>query len=93
MDGKKVTDYQFLIKIIADAEESLLEYQAKFEAMIEIVLERDLIDYPALKLHVYIRELNDSIDRSLRLTEDLTSALNRIISLLMNSGTGVTILS
>ncbi len=27
---------------------------AKVEVMVEMVLEKDLIDYPALKLHVYL---------------------------------------
>lgn len=86
MDQKKVTDYLFLIKCLIDSQEALLEYHARVEAMAEMVLENDLIDYPALKVHVYLRELRTSVSRATCSTKDMISALNRITTLLMYSG-------
>ena len=50
-----------------------------------MVLEKDLVDYPALKLHVYVRELNDSVKRAVFFTEDILDILKRITTLLMAS--------
>ncbi len=85
MDHSKLSDYLFLIKHVVDSQEALLEYQSKVEFMIEMVLAKDLIDYPTLKLHVFFRALSDSVGRAVSFTEDLMSALNRITTLLMNS--------
>ncbi len=85
MDQEKVTDYLFLIKRVIDSQETLLEYQSKLESIVEMTLERDLIDYLAMKLHVYLRALSDSIGGAVSFTEDLIAALNKISTLLMNS--------
>lgn len=86
MGHSKVSDYLLLIKYLVDSQESLLEYQMKVEAMVEMALKRDLIDYPTLKLHVYLRALGDSVGSAISFTEDLMRALNKITSLLMESG-------
>ncbi len=86
MDQKKLTDYLFLIKHLIDSQEALLEYQTRVELMVEMVLANDLIDYPDLKLHVYLRELSDAVGRATCITEDVMGALNEITTLLMNSG-------
>ncbi len=84
MDHSKLSDYLFLIKHLVDSQETLLEYQSKVESMVQLVLERDLIDYPALKLHVFINELSDSVERAIYVTDDIMSALNGITNFLMD---------
>lgn len=74
-----------LIKHVIDSQEPLLEYQTRVETMVEMVLAKDLIDYPALKLHIYLSALSDSVSRAIGLSEDLMGTLNRITTLLMNS--------
>lgn len=83
MDQKKVTDYLFLIKYPVDSQETLLEYQCKVDAMLEMVLARDLMDHPELKLRSYMWALSDAIGRAKSFSEDLMGALNRITTLLI----------
>jgi hypothetical protein len=78
--------YLLLIKHLVNSQETLLEYQTKVEAMVEMVLAKDLIDYPTLKLHTYLWALSDVVGKAKSLSEDLMSALNRITTLLMHSG-------
>ena len=88
MDQKKLADYLFLIKYLAESQEVLLEYQTRVEAIIQLVVGNDLIDYPALKLHLYLRELSDSVERAVFLTEDVMGTLHRISNLMTcNRGT------
>ncbi len=82
MDHSKLSDYLFLIKHLVNSQETLFEYQSKVESMVQLVLERDLIDYPALKLHVFINELSDSVERAIYVTDDIMSALNGITNFL-----------
>ena len=85
MDQNRVTDYLLLIKHLVDSQETLLEYHTKVEAMVEMVLAKDLIDYPTLKLHTYLWALSDVVGKAKSLSEDLMCALNKITSFLMNA--------
>lgn len=82
MDHNKVTDYLALMKLLIDSQVALLNYQTKVEALFEMVLQKDLIDYPSLKLHVYLRALGDSVGSAISFTDDIMEALSIITTLL-----------
>ncbi len=86
MDQKKLADYLFLIKYLSESQEVLLEYQTRIDAIVQLVVGNDLIDYPALKLHLYLRELSDSVERAVFLSEDVMSTLHRISNLMASKG-------
>ncbi len=86
MDKCKVSDYVLLMKQLVDSQEVLLEYHIKVEAMVEMALAKDLIDYPALKLHTYLWALSDLVGKAKSYNEDIISTLNNIVTLLTNLG-------
>ena len=86
MDQKKVSDYLFLIKCLTDSQEALLHYHSKVEIMVETVIAHDLIDYPTLKIHLYLKELRGTVAKATYITKDMISALNMVTTLLMYAG-------
>jgi hypothetical protein len=80
MDQNKVTDYLLLIKGLIDSQESLLEYHSKIEAMVEMALAKDLINYSAGKLHDYLWVVNDLVGKAKELNRELLDMHTRVMA-------------
>ncbi len=64
------------------SQEALLEYHAKIEAMVEMMLAKDLLDYPREKLHDYLWTISDLIGKARKLSSELLDMLTKLMSLL-----------
>lgn len=71
MEQAKTSQFFSLIQKQIVSQESLLEYHFKLEAMIEMILTKDLIDYPPAMLHDYLRVINDLIVKAKELNKYL----------------------
>jgi len=82
MDTSKLSDYLALMKYQLDAQQMLLEYHLKIEAMIEMLLFKDVIDCPRLILHQYLCAISDLIRDAKTLNEELLDRLIKITAYL-----------
>jgi len=57
------------------SQEVLLEYHAKVEAMLEMILAKDLVDYPQEKLHDYLWVVSDLVGKARKLNGELLDML------------------
>jgi hypothetical protein len=57
------------------SQEVLLEYHFKLEAMVEMMLAKDLIDYPPAMLHVYLWAVSDLIAKAKTINTELLNTL------------------
>lgn len=64
------------------SQEALLEYHAKIEAMVEMMLAKDLLDYPREKLHDYLWTISDLIGKARKISSELLDMLTKLMSLL-----------
>lgn len=64
------------------AQEALLECHAKIEAMLEMMLAKDLLDYPREKLHDYLWTISDLIGKARKLNSELLDMVAKLMSLL-----------
>lgn len=81
MEEIRLSESLPLIRAQLISQETLLEYQLKLESMIEMMLAKDLIEYPKTKLHDYLGVIGDLLDKSRELNENLIGVLVKIISL------------
>ena len=79
MDQKMLSDYSTVIKHQIAAQESLFEYHTQIEAMIEMILAKDLIDYPKPKLHDYLCIVSNLVGEAKGINEDIINRLHKII--------------
>lgn len=84
MDQNKVADYLLLIKLQIASQETLRDYHLQVEAMVEMVLAKDLIDFSTRKLHNYLWALSDLVGKAKSLNQDLIGTLNNIAKLFVN---------
>jgi len=82
MDPNRLTDYTSLIKHHLASLEVLLEYHAKVEAMVEVILSKDLTDISNEKLHNYLWVVSDLIVKAKELNEKLLDTLEKMVPLL-----------
>jgi hypothetical protein len=68
------------------SQEVLLASHAKVEAMLEMILAKDLVNYPQTKLHDYLWTVSDLVDKARKLNEELLDMLVRMVPLLEVSG-------
>lgn len=80
MDQNRLPDYLSFIKYQLKSQEVLLEYHFKMEAMIEIMLTKDLTDYPPAMLHDYLWVISDLIGKAKDLNKDSIVRLIRLPS-------------
>lgn len=66
-----------------DSQETLFEYLVKVEAMIEIVLAKDLGDFSKEKMHNYLWAVSDLVGKARELNDDLLDRLIRLTPLLL----------
>lgn len=71
MDQVRLSEWLSLMEQQLASQEVLLEYHFKLEAMVEMMLAKDLIDYPPAMLHDYLWVVNDLIGKAKELNEDL----------------------
>ncbi len=64
------------------SQEVLLEYHAKVEAMLEMLLAKDLVDYPQAKLHDYLWAVSDLVGKARELNGELLDMLVGMVPLL-----------
>lgn len=81
MDQSRLSDSTSEIKFQLASQEILFQYLSKVEAMVEILLAKDLIDYPSAKLHDYLLVISDLVDKARTLNEDLIGRMVRLYSL------------
>jgi len=85
MDQSRLSDYLALIKQHINTQEILLEYHSKVEAMVEIILSKDLINYPKDQLHNYLWVVSDLVIKAKELNEGLLGTLLNITSSIIKS--------
>jgi hypothetical protein len=71
MDQVRLSEWPSLMQRQLAVQEVLLEYHFKLEAMVEMILTKDLIDYPPAMLHDYLWVVSDLIDKAKQVNEDL----------------------
>jgi len=78
MDQNRLTEQvSFIKKPIIPQQESLLEYLTKIEAMVEMLMARDLMqDYPQSTLYSYLWALSDLIAKTKELNEAFMRQFN-----------------
>lgn len=67
------------------SQEVLLEYHAKVEAMLEMILTKDLVDYPQAKLHDYLWAVSDLVGKARKLNGELLDMIVEMMPLLEES--------
>lgn len=75
MDQDKQLICQSLIKRQLASQEALLGYHTKVEAMLEMMLAKDLVDYPYKKLHDYLWAVSDLVGKARELNVELLDML------------------
>lgn len=78
MDQNRLPDCLSFIKHKIISQELLLEYHSKVDAMVEMIMSQDLIDYPMEKLHNYLWVISDLVKKAKQLNEELLNAMLRI---------------
>jgi hypothetical protein len=64
------------------SQEVLFEYHTKVEAMLEMILAKDLVDYPQAKLHDYLWVVSDLVGKARELNGELLDMLVEMMPLL-----------
>lgn len=75
MDKNRLSDYTSLMKQHLISQEILLEYHSKVEAMVEMLLMKDLIVYPRAKMYDYLWVVSDLVGKARELNEALMDDL------------------
>jgi hypothetical protein len=81
----RVSDLLLVIKHQMASQELLFEYLVKVEAMVEIILSKDLTDFSNEKLHNYLWCVSDLIVKAKELNEKLMDTLDKVTPLLNQS--------
>ena len=84
MDITRLSEYCDLIKKQFASREYLLEYHSKIEALIELILTRDLLLYPISKLHDCLGIIADLIGNAKTLNEEAIGSLAEISASLID---------
>ncbi len=82
MDQNQRLNFLSLTKSQFASQETLLEYHVKIEAMVEMMLTKDLLDYPREKLHDYLWTISDLIGKARKLNVALLDMVAKLMSLL-----------
>lgn len=80
MDKVRLSDYCLAIKDQLSLQEMLLQHIAKVEALVEILLVKDLIDCPRIKLHDYLLVISDLVDSARSINENSIGSLFKLYS-------------
>jgi hypothetical protein len=78
MDQGSLSNCYSTVKNQLALQEVLSQYLSKVDAMIEILLARDLIDFPSTKLHDYLLVMSDLVDKARSTNEN---SIDRLIKL------------
>jgi hypothetical protein len=82
MDQNQRLNCLSLTKSQFASQETLFEYHAKIEAMVEMMLAKDLLDYPREKLHDYLWTISDLMGKARKLNSELLDMVAKLMSLL-----------
>jgi hypothetical protein len=85
MDQVRLSEWLSLMKQQLASQEVLLEYHFKLEAMVEMMLAKNLIDYPPAMLHDYLWVVNDLIGKAKELNKDLLDLILGVMPSLVAS--------
>lgn len=77
MSQNILADYSLLINHQIDAQEVLLGYHLKVEAMLEVLLGSHLPSYSKITIHHYLWAVSDIIEQAKNLNEQLLRVLMR----------------
>jgi hypothetical protein len=81
----RISDLLLVIKHQMASQELLFEYIVKVEAMVEIILSKDLMDFSNEKLHNFLWIISDLIVKAKELNEKLMDISDKITPLLNQS--------
>ena len=84
MDNSSLSDSINLIKHQFASQEQLLKYHSKIDALIELILAKDVFIYPTSKLHDCLLIIGDLICIARKLNKESMNSLCRIIAVLIN---------
>lgn len=85
MAENRISDYLLMIKQQAVSQEMLFEYLIKVEAMVEVILAKDLTDFSKERMHSYLWVVSDLVSKARLLNEDILDRLVKITPLLLDS--------
>lgn len=85
MDQSRRLNCFSLMKLQLASQEGLLEYHAKVEAMLEMILAKDLVDYPREKLHDYLWVVSELVGKAKELNWELLDMMTEMMPLLETS--------
>jgi hypothetical protein len=71
MDQSRQLNCLSLMKYQLASQEALLECHTKVKAMLEMILAKDLVDYPQAKLHDYLWAVSDLVGKARELNGEL----------------------
>lgn len=80
MTQNRLPDYIAVIKEQVSSHEILLEYLFKVEALVEMMLTKDMSGYSKAKLHNYLWTISDLVIRAKKLSEILLNKLIRVVN-------------